>query len=69
MTTQETTQERILALLREYPELTGKDLADHIGITPDGIKYHLSKLREAGRIRHVGPTRKGRWVVMDDGHT
>ena len=66
--TQETTQERILSLLREDPALTRKALADRIGITSDGIKYHLDRLREAGRIRHVGPTKKGRWEVLEDGH-
>jgi ATP-dependent DNA helicase RecG len=64
-TTQETTQERILALLREEPTLTRKALADRIGITPDGIKYHLARLRDAGRIRHVGPTKKGHWEVLE----
>ena len=54
-----TTQEKILALLREDPELTGKALADHTGITAAGIRYHLANLRKAGRIRHVGPTKKG----------
>ncbi len=62
-TTQETTQEQILALLREDSTLTRKVLADRIGITPDGVKYHLDKLRDTGRIRHVGPTKKGRWEV------
>ncbi len=65
-TAQETTQERILALLREDPRLTRRGLAARIGITPDGIKYHLAKLRKAGRIRHVGATKKGRWEVIDD---
>ena len=66
-TTQETTQERILALLREDPGLTRRALATRIGITADGVKYHLDKLRNAGRIRHVGATKKGRWEIMNDG--
>ena len=60
-----TTRERILDHLRATPTLTRRGLAELIGITPDGIKYHLAKLRKAGRIRHVGPTKKGRWEVMD----
>ena len=64
--TQETTQEKILALLREDPGLTRRDLATRIGITADGIKYHLDKLKRAGRIRRVGATKKGRWEVLDD---
>ncbi len=66
-TTQETTQERILNLLRKDPKLTRKILAERIGITPDGVKYHLDKLRDSGRIRHVGPTKRGRWEILEDG--
>ena len=42
--------------------------AVRIGITPDGVRYHLTNLRKAGRIRHVGATKKGRWEVLGDGH-
>ncbi len=75
--TQETTQEiaiktasmpkrdRILALLRYDPTLTREALAHLVGITPNGVKYHLDKLKKAGRIRHVGPTRKGRWKILE----
>ncbi|NLX98033.1 MAG: winged helix-turn-helix transcriptional regulator [Rhodopirellula sp.] len=66
-TTPETTPERIVALLRENPRITRKALAQQVGITLDGVKYHLGKLRQANRIRHVGPTKKGRWEVLDAG--
>ena len=64
-TTQETTQEKIIALLRENPATTRIALAKAVGITPDGVKYHLSKLRAAGRIRHHGPTKAGQWEVTE----
>ena len=64
-----TTQERIVALLRRDPELTRVALASRIGITPAGVKYHLDKLRKAGRIRHVGPTKKGRWEILESEST
>lgn len=63
-TTQETTQEKILSILQARPETTRNELAVEIGITPDGIKYNLSKLRAAGVIRHVGPTKAGHWEVL-----
>ncbi len=70
-TTQETTQEtaattrqRIVALLEAEPTITRRELAERIGITPDGIKYHLEKLRSSGSIRHVGPTKAGCWEVL-----
>ena len=64
-TTQETTQEKILAGLRAEPTLTRKLLAQRLGISEDGVKYHLNKLKAAGRIRHVGPTKGGRWEVVE----
>ena len=59
-----TTQERILALLTADPEITRRRLAERLGITPDGVKYHLDKLRTDGVIRHVGATKAGRWEVL-----
>jgi len=58
-------QERILALIRAQPTLSRRELALHIGISADGIKYHLEKLKGAGKIRHVGPTKRGRWEIME----
>jgi ATP-dependent DNA helicase RecG len=63
-TTRETTRERILALLRHQPSLTRRELADRIGISPDGVKYHLDKLRSAGAVRRVGSTKAGHWEVL-----
>lgn len=63
-TTRETTRERILALLKAEPELTRRILAERVGLTPNGVKYHLTRLREAGVIRHVGPTKAGRWEAL-----
>lgn len=63
-TTQETTREKILACIRAEPAITGKQMALKIGITEDGIKYHLAKLKKAGIIRHLGPTRSGHWEVL-----
>jgi ATP-dependent DNA helicase RecG len=63
-TTPKTTQEKILALLRSEPSITRRHLAVHIGISPDGIMYHLEKMRAAGLIRHVGPTKSGHWEVL-----
>ena len=63
-TTQETTQERIVDLLRTDPSITRRELAVKIGIGPDGIKYHLEIMKSAGRIRHVGPTKGGHWEAL-----
>ncbi|MCY4648647.1 MAG: DUF4062 domain-containing protein [Gammaproteobacteria bacterium] len=63
------TRDRILAHLQSDPTLTRSALAALVGVTPAGVKYHLDKLRRAGRIRHVGPTKKGRWEILESEST
>jgi len=41
-------------------------LAERVGLTPDGVKYHLARLKAAGALRRVGSDRAGRWEVMGD---
>ena len=59
------TRQRILELLRDEPKLTRNDLAVRTGITPDGVKYHLARLKKAGLLRRVGSDRAGHWEVLD----
>jgi ATP-dependent DNA helicase RecG len=63
-TTQERAQDRILSVMRSHPTVTRIQLAQHLGITADGVKYHLDALKKAGRIRHVGPTKAGTWEIL-----
>ena len=66
LSTQETTAERIIAEIRKHAFTTGQQLAEVIGITPDGIKKQLDKLKKAGIIRHVGATKKGHWEIIEE---
>lgn len=63
-TAQETTQENIIRLIELNPYVTRKELAAKTGFSDSGVKYHLKKLTEEGRIRHIGPTKKGKWEVL-----
>ena len=59
-TTQETTQERILAAIQAKPEITQKELAQSISITLDGIKYHIKNMTKQGITKHEGSTKAGK---------
>jgi Predicted transcriptional regulator containing an HTH domain and an uncharacterized domain shared with the mammalian protein Schlafen len=61
-TTQKTTQ-KIIEEMKKNPEITRKELAERIGISPNGIKYHLDNLKKLGLITRIGPDRGGRWKV------
>lgn len=72
-TTQETTQEVInttqkiiLKILKDKPETTQKELAKLIGISIDGIKYHIQKMTKEGIIKHEGSTKAGKWIILSE---
>ena len=65
ITTPETAPERILALLAAEPRMTRKQLAESVGLTLDGVKYHMRRLKASGAIVRVGSPRTGHWEVMD----
>ena len=62
--TSKSTQEMILDEIRKHPFTTREQLAKVIGITPDGIKKQLEKLKKANRIKHVGPTKGGHREII-----
>ena len=58
-------REKLLALLKAQPAINMKDLAQLSGVTLYSVRHHLEALKAAGRIRHVGPSKGGRWEVLD----
>ena len=65
-TTRETTQERILVAIQAKPEVTQKELAQTIGITLDGITYHIKNMTKLGIIKHEGSTKSGKWIIINN---
>ena len=63
-TTQKTTQ-RILEQMKANPYVSLEEFAEICGLTSDGIKYNIRKLREKGIIKRIGPDKGGHWEVID----
>ncbi len=57
-------RELILALLRDHPYMSARDLAERIGISPKGVEKNLRILKENGSLRRVGPDKGGKWEVL-----
>lgn len=67
-TTQSTTQttaQRILAIIKANPSVSRVALSREIGLSSDGIKWHLQKLKEGNAIRRVGPKYGGHWEAVE----
>ena len=58
------TSTKIITALTENPQITIVALAEQIGISKGGIRWHLDKLREEGIIKREGSSRNGKWVVI-----
>lgn len=57
-------QSRIVELIRANPSISQSILAKEVGLSVDGVKYALSRLKEAGVLRRVGPSRGGTWKIV-----
>lgn len=71
-TTKETTQEikieksvpnRIVELMMMEPNITAKQIAEHLNVSFDGVRYHIKKLRAEGKVKREGSTKSSKWVV------
>lgn len=62
------TPDRIIDLLREAPDLSVPELASRLGKSESAIERAIRKLREAERLRRIGPDKGGRWQVLDGKH-
>ena len=70
-TTQKTTQkgqdttQKILEEIKKNPSISRDELAEKCGLTSDGIKYNIRKLREKGIIKRIGPDKGGHWEIIE----
>ena len=68
-TTKETTNKttnksKILAILETHPDYTAVDIAREIGLTDNGVRYHLDRLKKEGIIRRQGSKKVGHWEII-----
>ena len=61
--TPRSTRDKIIEQLRYNPKITRSELASILGITSDGVKYHLQKMTANGIIIRHGSARSGCWEV------
>ena len=62
-TTQETTQEKIINLIRKNPNITQTQMAKILGLTRDGISYNIKQLKDNGIIERISSVRNGYWII------
>jgi ATP-dependent DNA helicase RecG len=58
------TDEKILGAIKNEPSTTIESLAKTIGLSKDGVKYNLKKLKDSGKIRRIGGDKGGYWEII-----
>ena len=53
----------VMRLLRENPRMTRVELANGVGISENGVKKIIARLKSDGRIVRIGNNRDGYWEV------
>jgi ATP-dependent DNA helicase RecG len=57
------TQQRIIMLMRETPNITAQRIADTIGISKRRVESNIRAMKNAGLIERVGSDKAGHWLV------
>ena len=47
-------------------EGVAKKIADQMRLSVAGVRYHINKMKKDGLVEHVGPSKKGTWLLHDE---
>ena len=59
------TVDRLLELIRGNPQITFAEMVSATGISRSAIQKHIERLKDAQRLRRVGPDKGGHWEVIE----
>ncbi|MEJ1379090.1 MAG: ATP-binding protein, partial [Candidatus Sedimenticola sp. (ex Thyasira tokunagai)] len=60
------TPDRIMTAIRQDGTLSISAIASQIGKSESAVKRAIRKLREEGRLQHIGPAKGGHWKVLEE---
>ena len=55
--------DKIIAVLREKPEVSIKEISKTLEISTGSVRHHIEKLKKRNMIEHTGSTKKGKWII------
>lgn len=57
------TEKKVVRLILKNPEITQDKMAEIMGMSKNGIRYVMKKLKKRGILVRVGATKKGKWFI------
>lgn len=62
--TSEETSSRVLALLKQAPSSSARQLAAQLGLSQRAVELQIAKLKSGKKLRRIGPNKGGYWEVL-----
>lgn len=59
------TQQKILDMILENPEITQTTMAEKLDITPRAVKKNIKELVDKGLVEREGSARKDYWKIKE----
>lgn len=56
---------KIIEAIKDNPFITRKELSGKLGISIDGVKYHIKILNKEGILKREGSNRAGKWIIIE----
>ncbi|HRO75151.1 MAG TPA: winged helix-turn-helix transcriptional regulator, partial [Crocinitomicaceae bacterium] len=56
---------QLLDYMHVNPNTSIKKMADFFGLSREGIRYHINKLKADNKLMYQGSLRAGKWVVLN----
>ncbi len=60
----EKSSEKIIGEIKKNPSVSAQELSKTLGITSRAVEKHLSRLKEKGIIKRIGPDKGGHWEII-----
>lgn len=57
------TERKILEFIMEDSSITQKEIAQKMGMSKNGIRYAMDKLKDRGILEREGATKRGKWII------
>lgn len=58
-------EKEIFELIENNPHLSAEQIADSVGLTRRGVRYHLDNLKKKGRLKRKGHGKGGSWEITN----
>jgi ATP-dependent DNA helicase RecG len=58
------TEDKIIAIARKSPVVSIPQIAEILGISTRAVEKQIRQLKQAKRLRRIGPAKGGKWQVV-----